>query len=263
MADRVSVIIPTWNRGGTIIRAVTSALAQTRPPLEVLVCDDGSNDDTEALVREIDDPRVRWLAGPRGGRPAIPRNRGIAAAQGDLLAFLDSDDAWQPEKLERQLTAMDAARVDAACCDATRVLPDGQCGGRLLGGETALLDLSALLRVNRVICSSAVVRRDVVAKVGGFPEEPGLRALEDYALWLKVATMTRFAYVGEALVDYADDMTTSVRRDQKDGWTQRLTVLRDFDVWCKTVDAGSPVRRATGYEIFRAWSRRLAWKVIR
>src|SRR5262249_7122187 len=99
----VSVIIPTWNRAATVMAAVESALAQTHAPLEVLVCDDGSSDDSAQRVGALPDPRVRWLPGPRGGRPAIPRNRGIAAARGEWLAFLDSDDEWLPDKLERQL----------------------------------------------------------------------------------------------------------------------------------------------------------------
>ena len=76
----VSVIIPTWNRAATVVAAVESALAQTHAPLEVLVCDDGSTDDSEQRIRALSDRRVRWLPGPRGGRPAIPRKASARVA---------------------------------------------------------------------------------------------------------------------------------------------------------------------------------------
>src|SRR5262245_1813867 len=100
---KISVIIPTWNRAQSVKRAISSALRQTHPPHEILVCDDGSTDNTEEVVRAMGDSRVRWIAGPHAGCPAVPRNRGIAASKGDWIAFLDSDDAWLPEKLEAQI----------------------------------------------------------------------------------------------------------------------------------------------------------------
>lgn len=262
-SPQVSVVVPTWNRAATIVAAVKSALAQTLAPLEVLVCDDGSEDATEAVVRMIDDARVKWLPGLRGGRPAIPRNRGLLAARGDWVAFLDSDDVWQPDKLARQFAAMRSAGTRAACCDAMRVLPDGRRAGRLLGGGNASLDIMALLRVNRVVCSSALVDAAVLARTGGFPESADLRALEDYALWLRVATITPFTYVGEALVDYTDDAATSVRAGQVNPWTQRLSVLEDFRAWqAAAADGSGPVRRRIGYEILRSRARRIIGRTI-
>src|SRR5262249_41192076 len=94
-----------------------SALAQTHASLEVLVCDDGSSDDTEQRVRAMSDPRVRWLPGPRGGRPAIPRNRGIAAARGEWLRLPDTAAQWPPGKPGRQRARRCAPR------DGSRAAP--------------------------------------------------------------------------------------------------------------------------------------------
>ncbi len=96
MRAEVSVIIPTWNAAATIKTAVLSALRQTYPPLEILVCEDGSTDNSKEIVESLNDARVRWLTGPHAGQPAIPRNRGIRKATGQWLAFLDSDDEWLP-----------------------------------------------------------------------------------------------------------------------------------------------------------------------
>lgn len=97
---QVSVVIPTYNRENTIESSVRSALNQTYPVEEVLVCDDGSTDHTESIVRSIEDDRVKWLPGRHWGRPAPPRNRGLQVATGQWLAFLDSDDEWDNNKVE-------------------------------------------------------------------------------------------------------------------------------------------------------------------
>ena len=98
----VSVIIPVWNAERTLKATIDSVLNQTIDVTEVLVCDDGSTDSSEEIVKNYSDSRVKWLTGRRGGRPAIPRNIGINNAKCDWLAFIDSDDVWLPNKLEKQ-----------------------------------------------------------------------------------------------------------------------------------------------------------------
>jgi glycosyltransferase involved in cell wall biosynthesis len=222
---------------------VESALAQTLAPLEILVCDDGSTDDTEQRVRRIADPRVRWVAGPRGGRPAIPRNRGIAAATGGWLAFLDSDDAWLPDKLARQFAVLRATGRRACSTNAQRVVPGVGEAGTLHRDGTTVLDLAQLLTDNRVVCSSALIEKSLLAQAEGFPEDERLRAIEDYALWLRVACFTPFDYLPEPLVLYRDDPPNSVRAFDPGGSEQRRIVLGDFLAWCRR-HPGEPTRLA-------------------
>jgi glycosyltransferase involved in cell wall biosynthesis len=99
----VSVVIPAFNAARYIAEAVESVLAQTVPPAEIIVSDDGSTDETAAVVRRFGD-RVRWHAGSNAGA-GTARNRGVALARGELLAFLDADDLWTPDKSARQLRA--------------------------------------------------------------------------------------------------------------------------------------------------------------
>ena len=227
----VSVVIPTWNRSELLAKAVRSALAQTIQPLEVLVCDDGSTDDSEAQILAIGDPRVRWLSGERSGRPAIPRNRGISEGQGEWIAFLDNDDEWLPDKLEKQLLLAERSGSKAICSNASRMVPGQGVIGNYLSGERHAVTFDDLLQVNQVICSSAVIHRSLFATVEGFPERQELKALEDYALWLRVATLTDFAFVAEPLLLYRDDAGNSVRNKGMDVWGQRRKVFGDFQVW--------------------------------
>lgn len=230
MSD-VSVIIPTWNRAATIEKAVCSTLAQTASPLEVLVCDDGSTDETEHIVKSIGDQRVRWIPGPHGGRPAIPRNRGIIESRGNWLAFLDSDDEWLPEKLERQLSLSERTECKAVCCNAYRFIPGKGIEGVLLPSGAEMVTFQDLLQVNHVICSSAMIHKSIFATVIGFPEAPQLKASEDYALWLRVATQTDFVFVSEPLVNYTDDPINSVRNAETNVWRLRKNVMGDFILW--------------------------------
>jgi glycosyltransferase involved in cell wall biosynthesis len=231
MSPEVSVIIPTWNRAATIAAAITSALNQTHRPLEVLICDDGSTDNTREIVESFNDERVRWLSGPHAGRPAVPRNRGIREARGQWLAFLDSDDQWEPKKLSEQLDVTHRIGCHAACTNALRLVSGEGIRGNLLSWEQRRVTFANLMDCNQVICSSAIIHRSLFELVDGFPEGPQLKALEDYALWLRVTTQTDFAYLDEPLVIYRDDPASSLRKDDPDVLTQREIVFNNFLEW--------------------------------
>jgi len=246
----ISVIIPTWNRKELLEQAVLSALGQTLAPLEVLVCDDGSCDGSKEMIEGMADPRVRWVAGTRAGRPAVPRNRGIRESRGEWFAFLDNDDQWLPDKLERQLHLADASGCGAVCTNAVRFIPGrGDVGNYLCGGGR--ITFPNLLDVNRVICSSAMVHRSLVEKVGAFPEAPELKALEDYALWLRIATLSDFAYLDQPLVRYRDDAGSSIRSSGPNVWEQRRVVFNDFLAWGKRAGAQPAYLRQTARRLQR------------
>jgi glycosyltransferase involved in cell wall biosynthesis len=243
----VSVVIPTWNRARTIRQAIDSALQQSLPVLEVLVCDDGSTDDTESIVAHIAerDARVRWVSGGRGGRPAIPRNRGLRERGGEWVAFLDSDDAWLPGKLSVQIEAARTLGTLAVCSNATRVATGGRELGSLLDWHRPRLKFGDLLAVNRVVCSSCVVHGSLLTKTGGFPEEPEFKAIEDYVLWLRVAALTDFAFCEDALVHYWDDPEGSIRGGQTiEPETQRALVFAATTRWLLNGELGA-ARRAS------------------
>lgn len=231
MHEKVSVIIPTWNRATHLRAAITSVLQQTYPVHEILVCDDGSTDESEAVVRSFDDSRLRWLPGPHAGRPAVPRNRGLAASEGEWIAFLDSDDEWLRGKLARQFASLQQLACRAACSNAFGVKPDGQQAGRVVAWRKNRIGFKDLLKRNHVVCSSVIIHRSLLASVAGFPEQPLLTACEDYALWLRVSTQTDFAFVADTLVRYNDDPEMSLRNINRDAAAIRRNVLCDFIAW--------------------------------
>lgn len=260
--DSVSVIIATCNRAAKVGMAVRSALEQMHPPLEVLVCDDGSDDDTEQVVRSIDDPRVIWLPGEHAGRPAIPRNRGIRNSRGEWLAFLDDDDEWLPEKLAAQLASMKRIDCLASCTNALGTGTVAVPGTYGLGWSDPRLTFYDLLRGNRVVCSSAVIHRSVLEKAEGFPEAARFRAMEDYALWLRVAVSTDFAFVNEPLVRYHDTPQTSIRTVRQDASWQKRVVLANFLAWgCRKGISSAYLRHGLasyGDALLVSWKRLLS-----
>ncbi len=117
-APRVSVIVPTYNREATIVRALDSVFAQTFGDYEILVCDDASTDKTCEIVRSYmeKDARIKLDILPENQGAGVARNLGMAAAKGDYIAFLDSDDEWLPEKLDRQVALMDSRDEQVGVC---------------------------------------------------------------------------------------------------------------------------------------------------
>lgn len=205
----VSVVIPTYNSARYVIEAVNSVLAQTYQDFEVLVIDDGSTDETEAVMRRYQAP-VRYIRQPNGG-VAVARNRGITESRGRYVAFLDADDTWLPHKLERQLAALQGQPNYRACYAAFAVV-DASLNplgiSRSQRQASALEDL--LLRGNIIgsICT-VLCERALFELVGGF--DPALSQCADWDMWVRLAAQTEFLYLDEPLVTYRQHGTNMSR----------------------------------------------------
>lgn len=203
MRPQVSVIIPTYNRGGAVVRAVESVLSQTKADTEIVVVDDGSTDDTPERLSAFAG-RMRYIRVPSGNRRGVgfARNIGLEATSGEYVAFLDSDDEWLPLKLEKQLALLKNPGVHVVYCSAYNV----DISGNILSIQRARHRgriLKQLLTDNVVTGSaSAVLLRRTC-----FEEELPFRAdsafSEDWDLWLRLA----FHYV----YDFAPDALVKVR----------------------------------------------------
>jgi glycosyltransferase involved in cell wall biosynthesis len=196
----VSVVVPSHNRVRLLRRTLQSILAQHLTDLEIVVVDDGSTDETP-LIANGADTRIVVIRNQEPGGVSAARNRGIAAARGDWIAFCDDDDLWSPDKLSRQLMAAERAEAgwvysgDVNIDDTLRVLSGGP--------PNDPQDVMALLpRWNPIASggSNVVVRSKVLSAVGGF--DPTLRRTEDWDLWIRLARTGPPACVREPLVAY-------------------------------------------------------------
>jgi glycosyltransferase involved in cell wall biosynthesis len=198
VTPKVSVVIPTYNRAHVVGRAIGSVLAQTYQDFEVIVVDDASTDDTEEVVKRFNDSRIRYLRHEKNLGGAVARNTGIKAAHGEYLAFLDSDDEWLPEKLERQMeTLQDLPGNWAGVC----------CGFWLIDGEHVKESIPdwprSIFDKLLVTCflnggSTLVARTEVINSIGGFDER--LPRHQDWDLLLRLAEKYELAIVKTPLV---------------------------------------------------------------
>lgn len=200
---QVSVVVPTYNRARDLIRCLDSLVKQTYREFEVLVCDDGSTDDTREVVsRYADRLSLRYHWAENFGGPARPRNIGIGLSHGKYTAFLDSDDWWLPAKLAESVARLDEG-VDIVYHDLYLAWSHNQRFYWLKRGARALAApvFEDLITNGNAICnSSVVVRREILDKIGGFSEERALIAWEDYDAWLRVAKVTdRFSRIDKSL----------------------------------------------------------------
>lgn len=169
---------------------------------EVIIVNNFSSDDTEQVVADFADDRIRLVNFANHGVIAASRNHGIALATCEFVAFLDSDDTWQPQKLERCLDRL-AEGFDLVC-HGERWIRDGAGSRDVLYGPEHRATFDALLFEGNCISTSAVVvRRDWLARVGGFDESRALVTAEDYHLWLRLAQAgARVGFVHEILGEY-------------------------------------------------------------
>ena len=203
-----SVVIPTYNRAEKLLRGLESLNRQSYVDFEVLVCDDGSTDDTRSVVEDfrpgIKFRELRYFYAPNWGGPARPRNTGIREASAEWICFLDSDDSWHPRKLERLIPWLErndliyhafdliTASGRSTPLTAARPLKKPVFRDLMLNGHNGCI-------INSGVC----VRKTVLERAGRFSEDPSLIGVEDADCWLKVSRMTdAFKYLPDRLGVY-------------------------------------------------------------
>ena len=198
----VSVILPTYNRARLLPRAVRSVLCQTHSNLELIVIDDGSDDNTPATIASFDDPRVRALRRERSqlaGNEENPRNLGVEAARGDYLCFLDDDDAYRPEFVERLVSHLEAdPRLGLVYCDS--VFHREERGREVATVNRSVdFDRGLLERVNFVSTTEIMVRTSCAREVGGW--DTHIKRGSDHAFVLRISERYPVLHVAEVLAD--------------------------------------------------------------
>jgi glycosyltransferase involved in cell wall biosynthesis len=205
------VIIPTFNRAAFVCEAIASVLAQDYAPLEVIVVDDGSQDDTAAVVRDCG-ARVTYVPQTHAGVSAA-RNRGVAVSHGALIAFLDSDDLWLPQKVSAQVRLFHQQPQAHACyTDEIWIRRGVRVNPRQIHAKhSGWMFLHALPRCV-ISPSSIMLRRPLWERLGGFDES--LPACEDYDLWLRLTAIVPVGLLPERLIikrgGHADQLSRTI-----------------------------------------------------
>lgn len=163
----VSVIIPTFNRESTIGRSIQSVLDQTYDSLELIIVDDGSTDRTEEIVSSISDDRIRYVKLDKNSGACVARNQGIELAKGEYIAFQDSDDAWDKNKLAKQLFMMSEKNVDICSCRIRKHYVDNSRDTYVFPSE----DRCGYISHDRLCVDAFVSTQAVIAKRIVFDEE--------------------------------------------------------------------------------------------
>ncbi|HWH61579.1 MAG TPA: glycosyltransferase [Terriglobales bacterium] len=243
MTPRISAIIPTYNRAVKVQGAIDSVLAQTFTDFEVVVVDDGSSDGTCEVLRAKYGDSIRYFAQPNQGISGA-RNRGITEARGEWIAFLDSDDIWEKEKLDWQIKALEEFSPRCgACYTDVRIMnhPETRTLFELaeprdrhqswMGISARVLKL--LVRpggAGMVVCpSSLLARTDLARKVGGLNRK--LKFQMDTEFMFRLALETDFCYVNKPLVKFdrspAQDRHVGVSAE----WNKVEFIMKDSQIW--------------------------------
>lgn len=204
----VSVVIPTWNNEETISESIASVLEQSYTALELIVVNDASPDGTAALLQRIEDPRLKVVTHPVNRGISAARNTGLAASHGDYLAFLDADDYWRPDKLERQLAFMHerGSQVSFTLVDVQNDDGDEQEAARVAAWfnreyPTRAEMVAHFFASGNTLCAAAgLISRSLLDVTGGFC----LTALQaqDFDLWMRLLKLTAIEILPERLTVY-------------------------------------------------------------
>ena len=254
----VSVIIPCYKNSQTLSRAINSVISQSYSSIEIIVVNDCSPESKEIEAVLLDYLEVRYLRNPVNVGPAVTRNIGLAFANGEIVAFLDADDEYHPEKIELQVAALDEKTV--VTCGLTRIFHDGKMVHRK--GVTSIVeDPKFLLYRNKLNGAGLLSFRDLLLQHGGY--DPTLLACEDWDLYLRLLSAgVKVKVISQPLYFYySSPLSLSANKDSNYQWG--LAVLKnhstrmDKNFINNYLYAFAIILRMTKYLVMSDWDNRL------
>lgn len=196
--DLVSIITPTYNCAKFIGATIESVLNQTYQNFEMIIVDDASKDNTEEVVKSFKDKRIKYIRLSKNSGPAVARNKAMEEAKGKYMAFLDSDDLWKREKLEKQINFIKKNKYKIICSDYEQIDEEGNKLNKIIPCKKKV-------NYNGILLSCPVGNSTVfydVSKLGKF-KVPNIRKRNDDALWLQILKKEEYMYgQKEVLMEY-------------------------------------------------------------
>ena len=205
MNDLVSIIMPSYNTADYIAESINSVIAQTYTNWELIIVDDCSTDDTDAVVTEFHDDRIIYLKNDKNSGAAVSRNRAIMEAKGRWIAFLDSDDLWLPEKLEKQIHFMEENYYHFSYTNYAEINSEGKKTGILVTGPKKITK-AGMFNYCWPGCLTVIYDQNVVGKI----QIADIKKNNDYAMWLKVCRKADCYLLGECLASYRKGRVGSI-----------------------------------------------------
>lgn len=227
--------MPCYNAGTVIAETIESVIAQTYPDWELLICDDCSTDNSKDVIKSYveKDSRIRLFSTSHNtGNPAAPRNISMDNAQGFCLAFLDADDIWLPEMLEKSVSFMTAHNYDIVYSDYEKISWDGERSNRVVHYKKQA-DYNDMLKICSVpACITTIVRKDIVGDTRFRNVQ-----IEDYAFWLEIFRKGYVAYNTGTTQGLYRQTKNSRSANKISMISKHWSILRDFEKigWLKSV----------------------------
>jgi glycosyltransferase involved in cell wall biosynthesis len=236
-SDKVSIIIPTYNRAAYINESVMSALYQTHKDIEVIVVDDGSTDNTREIISLINDQRIKYIHIEHKGLQSAVRNKGIQCSTGNYISFLDSDDLLAPEAIAtllRELKSDDGSGLAYA-----KVSPFGDVENKNIRDTLRSIKhrsgyvFEHQLMGSFITCLAVMFKTECLEKSGMFYEDPDIVIGEDWYFFLKISYYYKVKYVDEILGYYRmhhGNVNQNSRRAAEDSLKIIIKVIAEFDM---------------------------------
>lgn len=226
----ISIIIPTYNRSNYLKRAINSVMVQEYSNFEILVCDNGSNDDSKSLCETFCDSRIHWIDGSKEIKhPGAMRNLGLKSANGQILCFLDSDDYWFSSHLNQIRRYLNKYSAIA------QFFPNRKKRDHFIA------NVSKLSYRNSVITSSVAIKKSLLSEINYMPYSDGYKIYEDYAYWLRVSLITDFYLYSCRSIHYNATTSDSIRNNVVSNIENLLNVYQDLESWAETNNIKLPI----------------------
>lgn len=256
----ISVIIPTYNREKQIKRAIESVIRQTYGALEIIIVDDGSTDNTEDVVCQIEERKIKYVRQKNQGA-CVARNRGIKEASGDYIAFLDSDDEWVSNKLERQMSHINNVGSEVSVCNYV-IENNNKTKVAMSNIHSEVFTLNELLNYNYITTGAILIKRELLQKVGMFDEK--MPRYQDWELALRIARKTEIPFLNEPLLIQhvqKESISRSTSKDKKFYALERM-LEKNIELFYENPKAYAHICWSMGmYSMFTQNQRKdLLWK---